>query len=84
MAWCHNAFGKSFRNHAVRMMFVTVNILTIILISFSRIYLGVHWTTDVIAGIALGAWIFSMTVLASKISPWLYKKIKREQIIPNM
>ncbi len=67
-----------------RFIFVTCNILLIITVCFSRVYLDVHYATDVIAGIALGAWVFSLTLLASKCAPWLHKKIKREQIIPNL
>lgn len=79
----HN-YTELIKKEFFRFAFVCVNVFLILLFSFSRIYLGVHHTTDVIAGIAIGAWIFSLTVLASRIAPWLYKKIKREQIIPNL
>lgn len=67
-----------------RFIFVSLNAILILLFSFSRIYLGVHYASDVLAGIALGAWIFSLTILASRVAPWFYRKIKREQIIPNL
>jgi undecaprenyl-diphosphatase len=41
----------------------------IALIGFSRIYLGVHWTTDVLGGYALGtAWAALLVTLAARVS----------------
>ena len=42
---------------------VLVSIFGILLICFSRLYLGAHWTLDILAGIALGLLSVSFTVL---------------------
>ncbi|MDZ4205649.1 MAG: phosphatase PAP2 family protein [Patescibacteria group bacterium] len=42
---------------------VAGSILAAILIYFSRLYLGAHWTLDILAGIALGLLSVSFTVL---------------------
>ncbi len=45
------------------------SILAVFLVAFSRIYLGVHWFTDVVSGLVLGATI-------SYISMRLFKKYR--------
>ena len=47
------------------MYFVCVAVLLTILIGISRVYLGVHYTTDVVAGWAAGvAWAVTCWLLA--------------------
>ena len=47
-------------------LFVISCIVLTLLIGFSRIYLNVHWFSDVIGGFALGLFWLSITILISK------------------
>ncbi len=57
------------RRRSVRAVATTLGILAIAAVGFSRVELGVHWTTDVLAGglvalvwLAAIAWLFATTV----------------------
>ncbi|MBT7102471.1 phosphatase PAP2 family protein [archaeon] len=43
-----------------------ITTLIILIIAFTRIYLNVHWLTDIIAGLALGTAILILSILALK------------------
>ena len=45
------------------MALILGSIFAVLLIYFSRLYLGAHWTLDVLAGVALGLLSVSFTVL---------------------
>ncbi len=47
-------FKDEIRNKRARLVFIFANIFLILLIGFSRIYLNIHWFTDVIAGYLVG------------------------------
>ncbi|MBP9760498.1 MAG: bifunctional DedA family/phosphatase PAP2 family protein [Candidatus Pacebacteria bacterium] len=56
--------GKDrFQNIPTRRVFEICVLSFAFLVGCSRIYLNVHWTTDVLAGFALGTWWFTTTLL---------------------
>lgn len=52
-------FKDKIKNRLLKISFIALNILLILVISFSRIYLNAHWFSDVLGGLAWGLfWIF--------------------------
>jgi undecaprenyl-diphosphatase len=47
-------FKDKIKNKTLRILFISLNVLLILLIGFSRIYLHAHWISDVFAGYCLG------------------------------
>ena len=60
-------FKNRFKSRYSRALFIILNVLLFSLVGFSRIYLNMHWTSDVVAGFALGLLWASFVVLVSKI-----------------
>lgn len=54
-------------NHKVKVFFMVIFSLVILLIGFSRLYLGVHYLTDVLAGYLVGLiWVLISVYLSRK------------------
>jgi undecaprenyl-diphosphatase len=67
-----------FRNKTVTFLIVILSTLLVLLIGLSRIYLGVHYFTDVVAGYIAGFWWF-VTVLLIDRTFIFYKIFKKSE-----
>lgn len=60
-------FAKRVHLANLRMLLLIVCVVWIFIISFSRVYLDVHWLSDVIAGFGLGLFWVTLLMLRSKL-----------------
>jgi undecaprenyl-diphosphatase len=56
-------FTEKIKNKVLKYLFIFSNLFLIILIGFSRIYLRVHYFSDVMAGFALGLFWLTFLIL---------------------
>jgi membrane protein DedA with SNARE-associated domain/membrane-associated phospholipid phosphatase len=59
-------FKDDINNKIIKYLFIFGNIFIFMLIGFSRIYLNVHWFSDVIAGFSLGLFWTTLIILIFK------------------
>lgn len=69
------SYKKHFKSKVTRSFFILVCMFMIVMVSISRIYLGVHYATDVIAGLFMGLIIVSISILMYE----KYQGIKRKE-----
>ncbi|MSR71249.1 MAG: phosphatase PAP2 family protein [Candidatus Taylorbacteria bacterium] len=60
-------FYRDVKNKYVRELFGVASIMAFLLAGFSRVYLNVHWFSDVVAGFALGLFILSGIILIFRV-----------------
>jgi undecaprenyl-diphosphatase len=56
-------FSRYMKNRTTKEIFVMINVFLIALVGFSRVYLNVHWFSDVVAGISFGVFWTCLGIL---------------------
>lgn len=56
-------FSPKIKNTIGKVLFVSLILIGVLLIGFSRIYLNVHWASDIIGGFSLGLFTVSFSIL---------------------
>jgi len=69
-------FTKKIKNKLLKSLFIFSNLFLIILVGWSRVYLKVHYFSDVIVGFALGLFWLTFLILVFAIAIKLFKDKK--------
>ena len=63
------------KSKSFKLVFIFVSIFMIVLIGFTRLYLNLHWFSDVLGGLALGVFVLTSCILLKNIFIETRKKI---------
>jgi undecaprenyl-diphosphatase len=68
--------SRTQKDRRLKVYLLGIAVFLTLIVGFSRVYLGVHWPTDVVAGWAVGA---AWAILCSLVAAWLQDRHKIEQ-----
>lgn len=74
-ALCALAFER-WRSRRARRVAVALAVAMVLLVTFSRVYLGAHYLSDVVAGVAVGT-----VCLAMFLAPWRGRRAQRSETV---
>jgi undecaprenyl-diphosphatase len=70
-------FARKIKVMLWREIFISISVLSVILALVSRLYLGVHWFSDVIAGMAFGLFWTTLVILLIRYAGMIWEIFKK-------
>jgi undecaprenyl-diphosphatase len=77
-------FKNDIKNKLLKFIFISGNIFIFLIVGFSRIYLNVHWFSDVIAGFLLGLFWTTLIILIYKYTASFVNKLNSQSETKEM